>query len=120
MKGAKEDLTTALTYNKEEFRIYDVRGMVNLELKEYEEAIEDFTSSLNLLQSSIAYYYRGLAYSELKNYDKAIEDFTKSIEIDPDDLKAYQNRGDAYCNKGNYDEAIKDFAMVSELEKNLK
>ena len=91
--------------------------MVNLELKEYEDAIADFTSSLNLLQSSISYYYRGLAYYELKQYDKAIKDFTNSIEIDPDDLKAYQNRGDAYCNMGNYDEAIKDFAMVSQLEK---
>ena len=112
--------TTALTYNKEEFRIYDVRGMVNLELKKYEEAIEDFTSSLNLLQSSISYYYRGLAYYELKEYEKAISDFSKSIELDPDELKAYQNRGDAYCNLGNYDEAIKDFAMVSQLEKNFK
>ena len=120
LEGAKNDLTTALEYNKDEFRIYDVRGMVNLELKEYEEAIEDFTNSLNLLQSSISYYYRGLAYYELKDFDNAIKDFTKSIELDPDDLKVYQNRGDAYCNLGNYDEAIKDFAVVSELEKNLK
>ena len=86
----------------------------------YVNGRKDFTNSLNLLQSSISYYYRGLAYYELKDFDNAIKDFTKSIELDPDDLKVYQNRGDAYCNLGNYDEAIKDFAVVSELEKNLK
>ena len=94
--------------------------MENFKFDSIEEAIEDFTSSISLLQSSISYYYRGLAYYELKDYNKAIADCSKSIELDPDDLKVYQNRGDAYCNLGNYDEAIKDFAVVSELEKNLK
>ena len=113
-------MTIALTYNSEEFRVYDVRGMVNLELKDYEEAIEDFTSSINLLESSISYYYRGLTHYELGQYESAIADFTKSIDLDPDDLKVYQNRGDAYCNIGNYDEAIKDFAKTSQMEKYLK
>src|SRR4030065_1326263 len=77
--------------------------------KEYNSAIEAFTSAIALDPNYVyAYGNRGIAYADKGQYDRAIEDYNKAIQLDPNDAKAYNNRGVAYDKKGQHDRAIED------------
>jgi tetratricopeptide (TPR) repeat protein len=54
--------------------------------KEYDKAIEAYTSAIALdTNNAVAYHNRGLAYYYDKGqYDRAIEDYNKAIALDPD------------------------------------
>jgi tetratricopeptide (TPR) repeat protein len=77
---------------------YYERGIINGRLKLYDQAIADFSRSIELNpRDSAAYNNRGLARAKgLKEYNKAIVDFTKAVELDPQFAEAYDNRGIAY------------------------
>ena len=58
-------------------------GICNIELKKYEDAINNF-NICNRYDYRFAdgYYYKGIAYSKLNRYKKAIEQFKKAIDCD--------------------------------------
>src|SRR3990170_3220596 len=87
--------------------------------KEYNSAIEAFTSAIALDPNYVyAYGNRGIAYADKGQYDRAIEDYNKAIQLDPNDAKAYNNRGVAYDKKGQHGRAIEDFNMAIQLDPN--
>jgi len=81
-----------------------------------DQAIDDFTKSINLNQNFVdAYYNRGNMYLRKKDYDRAIEDFTMTINLDPTDYLAYRNRALAFARKRNYNKAIEDHTIEIKL-----
>jgi len=87
--------------------------------KEYNSAIEAFTSAIALDPNYVyAYGNRGIAYADKGQYDRAIEDYNKVIQLDPNDAKAYNNRGVAYDKKGQHDRAIEDYNKAIALDPN--
>ena len=53
-------------------------------MKQYAEAIKDFTQAIKLDPEHVkAYNNRGVSYSNLKQYGKAVEDIKKAAELDP-------------------------------------
>lgn len=96
---------------------YRRQGSRYLGLKQYEKAVESFTSAI-CMQSSIAQFYndRGYAYNQLGEYDNAISDYDKAIEVNPKYVYAYNNRGFVYMNLGEYERAIKDYNKAIELK----
>ncbi|MGB3652863.1 MAG: tetratricopeptide repeat protein [Rivularia sp. (in: cyanobacteria)] len=69
-------------------------GIKRLEQGDYQGAIDDFTSSIEINPTLVAAYYnRAIARHQLQNYQRAIADFTKVIQINPNDVKAYKERG---------------------------
>jgi tetratricopeptide (TPR) repeat protein len=73
-------------YNDIKNKFIDINyflGICNLELKKYEEAINNF-EICNKYDNKFGdgYYYKGLVYSKLNKYQKAIEQFKKAIECD--------------------------------------
>ncbi len=69
-------------------------GIKRLEQGDYQGAIDDFTSSIEINPKLIgAFYNRAIARHQLQNYQRAIADFTKVIQINPNDVKAYKKRG---------------------------
>lgn len=89
------------------------------ELKQYEKALESYSSAIRM-QSNTAEFYnaRGCIYNILEKYDKAVSDLDKAIELNPKDGVAYNNRGYAYNCLKEYDKAISDLDEAIEL--NLK
>ena len=88
--------------------------------KEYDKAIEAYTSAIALDPNyAAAYYNRGNAYKNKGQYDRAIEDYNKAIALDPNLAYAYHNRGTAYSDKGQYDRAIEDYNKAIALDPNL-
>ncbi len=73
---------------------YFVRGLANLELKNYKSAIDDLSEAINrnLKKSSRAYYARGLAKSKLQDLKGAILDFSEAIKGDSTYYEAYRDR----------------------------
>src|SRR3989337_107555 len=87
--------------------------------KEYNSAIEAFTSAIALDPNYVyAYGNRGIAYADKGQYDRAIEDYNKAIALDPNYADAYGNRGIAYYHKGQHGRAIEDFNMAIQLDPN--
>ena len=99
--------------------IYKHRGMANFACSCYNEAIDDFSNSLELdNQSYKAAYYRGVVYSVIKQYLKAIDDYTLSLTINPYQSFCLFRRGQAYYHIGDYPQALADCENSLALEPN--
>ena len=96
---------------------YNESGLVYLNKKQYEKALEEFDQSIKLYPSyAEAYYNRGEVYYEKDEYEKALSDFDKAIELDltytkiiksnEDYLEAYLDCGEDYYEKDEYDKAL--------------
>lgn len=113
---AKECFENALKIakNNNKWRVYNNRGCFFDRIKEYDKAINDFNTAMNLLPENttkklrgIIYANRGKTYSRKKEYDNAITDLEMAVRINPRDYDAWYNLELVYKNKGRYYEAIK-------------
>ena len=80
------------------------RGFVYAKLRQYQNAIEDFSKAINLKpprDTEVCYNSRGDAYLKTGQYQLATDDFNKAISLNPDYTGAYINRAIAYLNWGN-------------------
>lgn len=90
---------------------YGLRGSINKDLGNFNEAVEDFTKAIQLSPFDIAFYYhsRGQVYAELGKNIEAIKDLTRVIKIDPDYLWAYFTRASVKSDLGDIIGAINDY-----------
>ena len=89
--------------------IHKHRGMAYFAQSKYEEAIDDFSNSLQMDEKSYkVYYYRGVVKSVIKEYPGAIEDYSRSLEINPYQSFCLFRRGQAYYHSGDYPQALSD------------
>lgn len=91
-------------------RVYSNRGVALLNLKKYDEAINDFNKTLALNKNfKNAYFNRGSVYYYKKEYDKAIADFSKTISLDSTYALAYNNLGAILLERHQFTEAVSYF-----------
>ncbi|HWZ46078.1 MAG TPA: tetratricopeptide repeat protein [Candidatus Saccharimonadales bacterium] len=90
---------------------YALRAGAHLKLREYRQAIRDYTKALDLDPKANLYQDRASAESELKEYQAAILDFTKGIAQGCENTLcgAYEYRADVYLRLHDYPHAISDF-----------
>jgi len=97
--------------------IYKHRGMAYFACSQYNEAVNDFTSALELDERSYkAAYYRGVVRSVLRQYSQAIDDYTLSLSINPYQSFCLFRRGQAYYHIGDYPQALSDCENSLALE----
>jgi len=93
---AIEVLTKAAELTSEDvhlYKIFDLRGFSQLSLKNYEEAISDFTEALSFnSRDPRVYVHRAQARAELGDYTKALQDVEKALKLDPDNHNAIRLR----------------------------
>jgi len=94
---------------------YYKRGYARFKLKEYKEAISDFSTVLETSETSESFFYRGNCYYSLKDYKNALADYTKALEQEPDNYDIYYNRGYANFRLKNYSAAVADWQRAVEL-----
>jgi tetratricopeptide (TPR) repeat protein len=117
---------------------YYSRGVAYYNTGNYDRAIADFSSALDLCKQEscfqfdryVVYFFRGLAWGEKDDFDRGIADYTEAIRLNPKYRLAYHNRGDlnmakywtTYRNRGdinmvkfNYEQAIADFSEAIKL-----
>ena len=99
--------------------IFKHRGMAYFACSQYSDAINDFTSSLELdSQSYKAAYYRGVVHSVIKQYSNAIDDYTLSLSLNPYQPFCLFRRGQAYYHMGDYPQGLSDCENSLSLEPN--
>ena len=102
---------------KNQAEIYFYRGTTHYFLGQYDQAMADFSKSIQIdPQDAKTYVNRGTVYLVQKQYDQAIADYSKAIQIDPQDATAYHNRGMAYAYHAQYEQAIVDFSKAIQID----
>ena len=100
----------------QDYQSYLDRGDVMIEMRQYDQAIAEYTRAINLKpNTATAYTSRGLAHSNKSQFKAAIADFTRAIELDPKEAWAYGGRGLACRFTGQYKKAIRDFSAAIEM-----
>lgn len=82
----------------------------------YEEAIENYKSSIQIYPTAKAHTFLGWAYSYLGKYDEAIEECKNAINIDPEYGNPYNDIGAYLIKLGNYDEALIWLELALEIK----
>ena len=105
---ALDDFTRAIERNPTDilYSCYLGRGVSYLNLLEYDEALADFTASIEQNDTiASAYYSRAMVHYELKEYTSAIKDFQKSLDYSDGNAALYFNLGMAYYRLEEKDKA---------------
>src|SRR3989338_8242744 len=124
-KGEKEKKQVEAKITDEE-RLFEAsqwfeKGLKHDLNKEYDDAIEAFTSAIAIWPdyADYGYYARGTAYYKKGEYYRAIENFNKAIALTPNVATTYAFRGNAYVYKGQYDRAIEDYNKAIAIDPNV-
>jgi putative GTP pyrophosphokinase len=97
--------------------IHKHRGMAYFAQSKYQDAIDDFTNSLEWDKKSYkAAYYRGVVHAVQQRYADAAGDFTLSLAINPYQSFCLFRRGQAYYHIGDYPQALADCDSSLALE----
>ena len=108
MTAMKSERTAEDYYNK---------GIVNIQEKEYDKALENFNRAIELDPKYIeAYDKRAMVYAITEHYNKAIQDYTEVIKLDSKNISAYRERGKCYDALSQYEAALKDCEKVLQLD----
>ena len=88
--------------------LYQLIGKVNLSLKKYDEAANNYKLSIEKgLNDYNNNYYTAMSLFFAKKYKEAKDYMIKALEIEPDNFEANLNLGVIYRVLENYNEAIK-------------
>ncbi len=91
------------------------RAFIRRKLKDFEGSLKDYTSAIELCNSTIAYSGRGTLKIETGDYIGAIDDCTKLLHVHKDWYEAFKTRGTAKMILQKYNEAIVDFNKAIKL-----
>ncbi|MBI5573587.1 MAG: tetratricopeptide repeat protein [Elusimicrobia bacterium] len=103
--------------DKNKSNVYINRGAAYSTIKDYENAVNDFTKSLTYAADSSAYYNRAVVRTYQKKYNEAINDLTAAIKINPLLENAYLLRCELYKKTKKKELAKKDFLIASKISK---
>jgi tetratricopeptide (TPR) repeat protein len=96
--------------------IYSDRGVALWRLGKNEDALKDFSRSIELSNASAATFNnRANVFIELGRYDQAIADLDRAITLAPAYGAAYNNRGNANFQLGRHQAAVADYKRAIEL-----
>jgi Flp pilus assembly protein TadD len=92
------------------------QGMTYASMKDYDNAIKEFSRAIELAPSySVAYANRGVAYMQQKKFNKALDDLKKASELSPKDKMAHYNLAALYALQGQKDRALDSLDTALEL-----
>ena len=113
-----ENFNKAIQLQPDYVNAYYNRGTAYINKGEYNQAIKDFSKTIDLDFEHVVFAYRGrgVAYYAEDRFHRAIDDFSKVISLTPDDPFAYLGRGQAYRNLLVFEKAIQDFSTAIRLK----
>lgn len=95
------------------------RGRLNLNNKQYSNAINDFTQVIEIATSNedIAWSLamRAKVFYEDKRLEEALVDINRAIELEPSNVSYIVRRGEVYQWIGQYENALADYEYVDSL-----
>lgn len=95
---------------------YYKKGMTEVSIKEYPEALRDMRIACMMSSDSGNYYgYLGMAYQGVGKADSAVAAFAKAIKLNPNSYSAYYYRGLVEEDKQQYQEAFDDLSKAIKI-----
>ncbi|MCA6073611.1 tetratricopeptide repeat protein [Fulvivirga sedimenti] len=88
---------------------YLFMGEINTRIKQYDEAVKNYTDYLNFQPSESVYFKRAVLYAELREWESSLNDWDSVLSINPKNPEAYRNRGLSNFQVQDYRSAINDF-----------
>ena len=117
---AEINFTKYLAKFSNDANAYFSRGYARFKLKQYKNAISDFTKVIENNGNKESFFYRGNCHYNLKDYQSAFDDYTKALVEEPDNSNMYYNRGHASFRLKNYEDALKDWQKAIDLNPGYK
>jgi tetratricopeptide (TPR) repeat protein len=95
---------------------YVNKGNAFYDQKQYDNALEQYTTSISLNPTAAAYWGRGrVYYFDSKKYSRATDEFSRAVEMDATYTNGYYYRGWSWVANGALDKALPDFNKVVAL-----
>ncbi len=95
---------------------YVGQGMTYASLKDFDNAIKEFTRAIELSPKyAVAYANRGVAYMQQKKLNLALDDLKKAAELNPQDNMVRYNLAALYTLQGQKDRALDSLDKALEL-----
>ena len=92
------------------------KGFSHFNLKESDQAISEFTTSLNQGFKPLEIYrVRAFIYYEQNKYDEAMGDIDKGLALDPDDLLFLKGKGEINLNRKAFPAALDAFQRAARI-----
>jgi len=112
-KALKEYLNTINKNTDNCPDIFKIRADTFFRKKEYDKAINDLTTAIDINENSCLYCERSNVYYEKNDTSKAFEDIKIAIKLKPKcGNEIYSKRGYFYLELEEYSKAIKDFSKA--------
>jgi tetratricopeptide (TPR) repeat protein len=121
---AMADFTKATELDAGHYLAFDMKGLIDMANKNYDQAIVDFTQEMRIKPAygksrlADAYCTRGSAYQRQEKYNEAIADYQKSIELYPSSdgcsCEPYNPLAWIYAQRGEY---AKSWKVVNKAKK---
>ena len=106
-----------LKKEKKSHFLFNLNGMINISLKNWEKAITSLNQAINLNDKYLeAYNNLGVAYNNNGELQKAIDNFSISIKIKDNYANGYNNLGSVYDDLGKFDEAIDNYCKALKID----
>jgi tetratricopeptide (TPR) repeat protein len=113
-------LTAAIELEPNSASTYVYRGSNWLYKKEFERAIDDYSTAIRLApEDSTGFRCRAMARSGQGKLDEAIADLDEAVRLSPKDAVLYLERGDAHHIKKRFKEAWEDYSTATRLAPEL-
>jgi tetratricopeptide (TPR) repeat protein len=114
-----ENYTSNLLKSPDNAELYVLRGDVYFLIHEFESAVEDYSTAIQLDRTiDAAYFGRGLAYGRQGFINEGIKDLSHYIKQNPKSSLAYTKRGVRYLWLGDKDNAFNDLNKAIALDSN--
>eukprot|EP01126_Amoeba_proteus_P009515 TRINITY_DN13602_c0_g2_i1.p1 TRINITY_DN13602_c0_g2~~TRINITY_DN13602_c0_g2_i1.p1 ORF type:complete len:496 (-),score=84.46 TRINITY_DN13602_c0_g2_i1:324-1811(-) len=117
LEQAKDDYITAGSIQPDA-DIYNQRGLVYYQLKNYKRALEDFNHLLTYKEGQVANTHNsiGLCYYNMGQCDKAIEAYKKAVSMEENYKQAHAHIGQAYKDWGKFELSMAAYERALKLD----
>lgn len=96
--------------------VYYQRGNTKRELQDWNGALQDFTTSLEIDPNYVkSYQGRAWIKEEQKDWNGAIRDYSEAIRLDPQ-ASYYYNRAVSYSQLEQFPEALQDYTQAIQIQ----
>ena len=112
-----ERLTGTIAAEPENYEAIRQRARLRMQLRDYENAYDDFTKAAEGLpdQRALFLYRRGQVREAQSLWSAAIDEYTAALAESPQLPGAYRRRGPLYLRTRQYHKAVEDYAQLTEL-----
>ena len=113
MEDAVKEYDQLLDKNPNKAAYWVDRGTLSMHL-DPDQAMEDFTTAIEIAKSPLGYNNRAFLYRQKGEYEAALADANKALEVDPDTSISYATIAEIYADMGEEESFYRYFKLALE------